>query len=1070
MTPIKRCRTCEADLRVDSPEGLCPKCLLSGGLALLAQAPSVTAAQLPTRDSAPVMPFTGTRLRYFGDYELLEEIARGGMGVVFKAHQVSLNRLVALKLISAGALATADLVKRFKAEAEAAASLSHPNIVPIHEIGEHEGQHYFSMGLIEGPNLREALSEIRDRESEIGNRRGPLRVGFAPRQAARLVSTIARAVHYAHQCGVLHRDIKPSNILLDSAGEPHLTVFGLAKLIEKESTLTHMNAVMGTPAYMAPEQARGETKDVTTAADVYGLGAVLYEALTGSPPFGGGTSLETIRQVREQEPRPPSSINTAIDLDLETLCLKCLEKDPSRRYQSAQMVAEELERVLKGQPIDARPVGRVEKAWRWCRRSPIVASLSAATVILLLSVAIGGLFAAARINFALQKAELNLYAADVRSASEAINADDPQGARILLQRIADRPAQHALRGWEWYYLFEACRPEKHVVLGQHDSTLAAVAFSPDDKVLASISENGVLKVWDWRMRKEILSRPAHQSQPPQFRLLIPHHSLAFAPDGGRLATGGADGRVHLWAVPSYERHATLDCGTGAVVALAWSGDGHWLACGAFERSGPASIGSISLWDVAADAPVKLASWTNQMQYVRGLGFNPNGKILVASGYRTMTRWDLENPKAPREILPELNGRDALAFSPDGKWLASGSSNYSGLSFFDADKLSARPEKALAGVYLGLLAFSPDSKQLVAASSDRSSLAFIDLMSREQRMLRCDDGPIECVTFSHGGTTVATGGGDKFIRLWDANTVWRQPHSVIAPFTSQALIFTAGSKYLISAGVGQTVDEEPALLVCASLMNGIESSITGLRGTPTDIHMVISGDKSIVEVDGNGVMQFFRLPSPAAPSTNLPGANAFFSKSALTYTEGGRILRRRTLSEPPFEIAKISDDPSWVAVSGDEKTIATSSRKRMGLLSFYDATKHRLPVHLQAHKDLIHGWAVSPDGRTLATAGSDAMVGLWDMKSRRQIAFWRAHQGWVWDVQFSPDGRTIATAGADTVVRLWSVATLRVVTSLRGHKSCVLALAFSSDGEWLASAALDHEIRLWHAPHELGLKP
>jgi len=238
-------------------------------------------------------PATGTTVRYFGDYELLEEIARGGMGIVFKARQVSLNRLVALKLISAGTLATEDLVKRFKAEAEAAASLAHPNIVPIFEIGEHEGQHYFSMGLIEGPTLREALSSRSSRREEahfqVRSQSEPPHVGCnSPTEASRLLSTIARAVHYAHQRGVLHRDLKPSNILLDANGEPHLTDFGLAKLIAKESTLTHTNAVMGTPAYMSPEQARGDTKDVTTAADVYGLGAVLYETLTGSPPFGGG--------------------------------------------------------------------------------------------------------------------------------------------------------------------------------------------------------------------------------------------------------------------------------------------------------------------------------------------------------------------------------------------------------------------------------------------------------------------------------------------------------------------------------------------------------------------------------------------------------------------------------------------------------------------------------------------------------------------------------------------------------------------------------------------------------------
>src|SRR5262245_17883788 len=395
------CAGCGTTLTANTPEGLCPKCLLARGLDLLAA--GATSADAPTESSMPLTPVTGTKLRYFGDYELLDEIARGGMGVVFKARQLSLNRLVALKLISAGALATPELVKRFKAEAEAAASLAHPNIVPIYEIGEHAGQHYFSMGLIEGPNLREALSQIRNPESEIRKKpevQSPKPGGhfglsgssssfelghsFDIRHWAFVISKVARAVHYAHQRGVLHRDLKPSNILLDAQGAPHLTDFGLAKLVQKESTLTHTYAVLGTPAYMAPEQARGETKDVTTAADVYGLGAVLYETLTGSPPFGGGTSMETIRQVLDQDPRRPSLLNPTVDRDLETICLKCREKEPARRYGTPETLADDLDRWLRLEPITARPIGNYERVKKWARRRPAVAALGAALVLAVL--------------------------------------------------------------------------------------------------------------------------------------------------------------------------------------------------------------------------------------------------------------------------------------------------------------------------------------------------------------------------------------------------------------------------------------------------------------------------------------------------------------------------------------------------------------------------------------------------------------------------------------------------------------------------------------------------------------
>jgi serine/threonine-protein kinase len=303
------------------------------------------------------------RVRYFGDYELLEAIAHGGMGIVYKARQVSLNRLVALKMILRGELATPRDVARFRAEAEAAANLNHPHIVSIYEVGEHDGQQYYAMRFIEGTSLT------------------PHPRAEAPREA-RLVATVARAVYYAHQHGILHRDLKPSNILVDPAGVPHVADFGLAKRVDAGVSLTESGAVIGTPRYMAPEQAAGR-KDLTVAADVYSLGVVLYERLTGQTPFAGDTPLEILRQVREIEPPRPSSIAPGLNRDLETICMKCLEKEPAKRYRSAEALAEDLERWLRGEPIQARPVGQAERAWRWCRRNPVVASLTTAVVFTL---------------------------------------------------------------------------------------------------------------------------------------------------------------------------------------------------------------------------------------------------------------------------------------------------------------------------------------------------------------------------------------------------------------------------------------------------------------------------------------------------------------------------------------------------------------------------------------------------------------------------------------------------------------------------------------------------------------
>ena len=266
-----------------------------------------------------------------GDYELLEEVGRGGQGVVFRARQKSLNRTVALKVISLGQWASEAHLKRFRREAEAAASLDHPGIVPIHEVGERDGSCYFSMQFIEGGQLDEVV------------RRTPMSI----RQAAEFIAKVARTVHYAHEHGILHRDIKPGNILLDKNGEPHLTDFGLARLLDTQSSVTRTIDVLGTPSYMAPEQAAGETTKLSKATDVYGLGAVLYQLLTGQPPFAGGTTYETIRLLRDTEPRPPRVLNPKIDRDLSTICLKCLEKDPQRRYSSALALAEDLGTLAK---------------------------------------------------------------------------------------------------------------------------------------------------------------------------------------------------------------------------------------------------------------------------------------------------------------------------------------------------------------------------------------------------------------------------------------------------------------------------------------------------------------------------------------------------------------------------------------------------------------------------------------------------------------------------------------------------------------------------------------------------
>src|SRR2546425_2034540 len=363
MTSVLRlCRKCGAEIFADAPEELCTACVLETGLALLPEAlDGQGEGNFAPAPHTKIAAHAAKMLGDLGDYELLEEIGRGGQGVVFRARQKSLNRTVALKIIGLGQWASKAHVKRFRLEAEAAARLDNPCIVPIYEVGEGDGSCYFSMKFIEGGQLDEAI------------RRTPMPI----RQAAELMAKVARTVHYAHEHGILHRDIKPGNILLDANGEPHLTDFGLARLVESESSVTHTLEVLGTPSYMAPEQAAGNNAGLSSATDVYGLGAVFYQLLTGHPPFAGGTTFETVRLVLDTEPRQPRLWNPKVDRDLSTICLKCLEKDPKRRYSSALALAEDLERWLRHEPIRARHTGVFTRGKKWVRRNPTTALLFA---------------------------------------------------------------------------------------------------------------------------------------------------------------------------------------------------------------------------------------------------------------------------------------------------------------------------------------------------------------------------------------------------------------------------------------------------------------------------------------------------------------------------------------------------------------------------------------------------------------------------------------------------------------------------------------------------------------------
>lgn len=479
------CPNCRSALTADAPAGLCPKCLMGMALELSSEPPE----SLP--DDGLVADVTIPESdRSFGDYELLGRIARGGMGVIYKARQICLNRIVAVKMMLPGLLVSEAEASRFQNEAEVIANLRHPNIVAVHEVGAHDGQRYFSMDYVEGQCM---AAVVRDH---------PL----PARTAARYVKVIAEAIHYAHQQGILHRDLKPSNVLMDKAGNPRITDFGLAKRLASDSRLTATGTVLGTPSYMPPEQADGKSRRIGPSSDVYSIGAILYELLTGRPPFQAATPLDTVMLVLNTDPIAPRMLNPKLSRDLETICLKCLEKDPRWRYQSAQELADDLDRYLKREPIKARPINLLHRGWRWCRRNPWPTTTAAALILAILMT--------------------SLWAIGWRR----MRAMTEQRAwRSLLEQVCSGRVANNL-------------PES-----QKLPPSEPLIKSPDGRLFASSGDDHrTIRLLEASTGHELARWEAHQ---------VGVTALAFSPDGRTLASGGADGTTKLWYLSSLRESA-----------------------------------------------------------------------------------------------------------------------------------------------------------------------------------------------------------------------------------------------------------------------------------------------------------------------------------------------------------------------------------------------------------------------------------------------------------------------------------------------------------------------------------
>jgi WD40 repeat protein len=1011
-------------------------------------------------------------------YEILGVLGRGAMGVVYQARDVRLKRLVALKMVLAGAHSSRRDRDRFRIEAEAVARLQHPNIVQIYDVGEQQGQPYCALEYLEGGTLA-----ARTKDTSLP----------AP-EAARVLEILARAMHAAHLKGIIHRDLKPGNVLLaggralpPSECMPKIVDFGLAKLLDNDSFQTRTGSVMGTPSYMAPEQAAGRNKEVGPAADIYSLGAMLYDQLTGRPPFKADTALNTLQQVLTREPVAPTWLNPKVPRELETICLKCLDKEPARRYGSADELADDLRRFLDGEPIKARPLGAWGRGVKWAKRRPALAAMTAlacAAVVAALGLG-GGMWynaeqrAAAvktlgeaqelldRKHKEIEHIELRgkesawryQYVSDMLAARAAWETNNLGRLRQLLKDYQPGPDRQDVRGFEWFYFWRLAHAER-LTLAEQGGPIKCVAVSPNGKLIASGSADKSVFLWD-----AATGDPKHKLLGASSRAIA---GVAFSPDGAALAVASAHG-VDMWDLATHKSQAlALYAPPETITFMVFAPSGATLAAAT-------PLGTVKIWDVKTRKQTRTIP--AHKTAILTMVFSHDGKTLATGSSDSRVRlWELtplSQPSPPggegrvrEEARAELQGPivgvTALAFSSNGASLATAS--HDGTVYV----WEAATGKRRAGPFyprqgdIKALAFTADDKALITGGTDQTVRVSDAATGQKQLLFKGHERAITCLALADQGKTLVTGSQDNTVRVWDVagtrqeTVLPRRPTEALCmAWSPDGRTLACGRKKSGAGGsIGLVELWDPAKKTSVA-WDGHDDSVTGVAFSPSGAALATASlDHKVLIWDVAKGQVRFKLQAYDAPV------------GCLTFSRDGKWLASADVNghiilwDPPAgRVKRLQDYPLGVrclAFSPDGATLAASHAD--GKVLLWDVDAGTVRGRWNAHDKGVYGLSFSPDGATLATGSDDRTAKLWDWKAQAQLASFTDHETVVRSLAFAPDGRTLVTAAES--VRLWDVATRLERAVLRPDTHRALCVAFNPDGRRLAAGTSNGPLIVW----------